>query len=272
MEEATIKLENSSSSSSSSSNGGEVQNEVQIQPGIGSVAPGTTVQQSGQDGGLDGDIPAQNPVAAEPKKQKKKEKSIYKGVFRCGNKFKAQIQTNGVQHYLGLFDDEKEAARAYDAHARMVLGPRAKTNLEYKDDEGPEVQFAAIIPTTKPAAATTNPTTGGVAVGVSSSSSSSGTVELTAGLASAIAAGLTVHPPEKTGGVTKRVYVGIKARQNSGKRPASTMGASSDVARTKSLAESVAGAIQDSSNSQLAKRPRIIFRSKRNRRHGRIRR
>jgi len=140
------------------------------------------------------------------KKPKKKEKSIYKGVFRCGNKFKAQIQTNGVQHYLGLFDDEKEAARAYDAHARMVLGPRAKTNLEYKDDELPELAYAASVgvPLVK------KETTNGTVVAVP---------------APGVTAPLGLAPPngaaEKVGGVTKRVYVGIKARQ---KRPPAAVG------------------------------------------------
>jgi len=75
-----------------------------------------------------------------------KEKSVYKGVFRCGKKFKAQIQTNRVQHYLGLFDTEVEAARAYDNHARVVLGPKARTNFEYSNQVSSEQPVVLVAP------------------------------------------------------------------------------------------------------------------------------
>ena len=38
-----------------------------------------------------------------------------------------------MQHYLGLFTYEEDAAKAYDKHAMSVLGNKAKTNFDYND-------------------------------------------------------------------------------------------------------------------------------------------
>lgn len=44
-------------------------------------------------------------------------------------KWRAQITADGKQHHLGMFSDEKRAARAYDAAARTSFGRFAHLNF-----------------------------------------------------------------------------------------------------------------------------------------------
>jgi len=57
--------------------------------------------------------------------------SRYKGVYRDKrrNKFVARIYTNGKQIFIGYFDDEIEAAKAYDRKARELFGEFAYLNF-----------------------------------------------------------------------------------------------------------------------------------------------
>lgn len=51
-------------------------------------------------------------------------KSKYKGVywFKRDSCWQAQIQVNGVKYHIGYFDDEEEAAKAYETVAKEIHG------------------------------------------------------------------------------------------------------------------------------------------------------
>lgn len=55
--------------------------------------------------------------------------SRFKGVSRHKHKWQATIRAQGKQKYLGLFEDEKLAAKAYDDAARIAFGEFAYLNL-----------------------------------------------------------------------------------------------------------------------------------------------
>ena len=58
-----------------------------------------------------------------------------------GRKWKAQIQCKGLQYYLGVFDSEEEAARAYDSKVREDRPGLGTTNYDF---EGKEAVFSQI--------------------------------------------------------------------------------------------------------------------------------
>jgi hypothetical protein len=54
--------------------------------------------------------------------------SQYIGVSKKGNKWRAMIR-NQKSEYLGLFDNEVDAAKAYNEKAKEIYGENAKLNV-----------------------------------------------------------------------------------------------------------------------------------------------
>ena len=54
--------------------------------------------------------------------------SGYKGVNEHQGKWRAYILENGKQKHLGVFEDKKEAARAYNKMAKLLHGEYAVLN------------------------------------------------------------------------------------------------------------------------------------------------
>jgi hypothetical protein len=89
-------------------------------------------------------FPTMKEQAAEEAKEQQWNKcgeagSKYRGVswHKKNNKWDAHINYDGKKHHFGYFEDEEEAARAYDKAARAQHGKRAQLNFPAEGESGP---------------------------------------------------------------------------------------------------------------------------------------
>ena len=68
----------------------------------------------------------------------------FRGLCRVGRRWKAQITYSGTTHHLGMFASQEEAARAYDASARLH---HSNASLNFPDGAGTD-QGNELVPRT----------------------------------------------------------------------------------------------------------------------------
>ncbi|KAK3273993.1 hypothetical protein CYMTET_17800, partial [Cymbomonas tetramitiformis] len=89
--------------------------------------------------------PSAAAVLADAPQEKRKATSRYRGVSwrKSNRKWWAKIFAKGTTLNVGFFEDEEEAARAYDSEARRLRGSDAKTN--FHEDGGNAAPSAAAV-------------------------------------------------------------------------------------------------------------------------------
>jgi hypothetical protein len=59
----------------------------------------------------------------------------YKGIEKSGNAWVARIRVDGKPHYIGSFESQENAAKAYDSMARTHYGDYARLNFPNQGEQ-----------------------------------------------------------------------------------------------------------------------------------------
>ena len=63
----------------------------------------------------------------------------YRGVYKQGNRFRAEIYIGGIQYHIGSFGTTKEAAIAFDVAASHAKRPKSDMNFPEMDHANEEI-------------------------------------------------------------------------------------------------------------------------------------
>jgi hypothetical protein len=67
-------------------------------------------------------------TVSQNNQNRRKSKNLYLGISKKYDKWQASIRKDGKKYYLGIFDSEIEASKAYDRKAKELFGPDARVN------------------------------------------------------------------------------------------------------------------------------------------------